>query len=72
MPSSSRPNVPQVSSPSDFTARTISLTKATSVGFGPRHAAPMQKRLAPRDWAILAFSTTSATSSISDFSTPVW
>ncbi|SKO52260.1 Uncharacterised protein [Mycobacteroides abscessus subsp. massiliense] len=56
------PKVPHTSMPKPFTALMISETTATSLGLGPRHAAPMQKRLAPRDWAILAFSTISSTS----------
>ncbi len=71
MPSSSIPNVPQVSKPKPFTALIISDTVCTSLGLGPRHAAPMQKRLAPRDLAILAFSTISATSIMRAFSKPV-
>ena len=40
-----------VSSPSAFTSRTMSSTGARSRSFGPRHAAPMQKRVAPSSFA---------------------
>ena len=57
MPSSNMPKVPHVSSPSDLTALMMLETVSISFGFGPRHAAPIQKRLAPRALAICAFST---------------
>ena len=70
-PSFSMPSVAQVSSPSALTARTISSTGSRSRSFGPRHAAPMQKRVAPAAFAARAAATTSSTSSIASLSTPV-
>ena len=52
------PSVQHVSSPSAFTPRTMSSTGARSRSFGPRHAAPMQKRVAPAAFAARAASTT--------------
>ena len=52
------PSVQHVSSPSALTAATMSRTGARSRSFGPRHAAPMQKRVAPASFAARAASTT--------------
>src|SRR5260370_220679 len=41
------PSVAQVSSPSALTPSTMAQTESRSRSFGLRHAAPMQKRLAP-------------------------
>ena len=66
-PSFSMPSVQQVSSPSAFTSRTIASTGARSRSFGPRHAAPMQKRVAPAAFAARAAATTASTSSSASF-----
>ena len=62
-PSFSMPSVQQVSSPSAFTARTMSSTGSRSRSFGPRHAAPMQKRVAPCAFAARAAATTASRAS---------
>ena len=41
------PKVAQVSKPIAFTAFTISSTESKSLSLGARHAAPIQKRVAP-------------------------
>ena len=65
------PSVQQVSRPSFFTSRTMSSTGSRSRAFGPRQAAPMQKRVAPLSLAAFAVRTTSSSGSIASFSTPV-
>ena len=65
------PSVAQVSRPSAFTARTMSSTGSSSRCFGPRQAAPMQKRVAPAALAARAASSTSSSASSASFSTPV-
>ena len=65
------PSVAQVSSPNALTSLTIASTGSRSRSFGPRHAAPMQKRDAPAALALRAAATTAATSSIASLSTPV-
>ena len=47
--------------PNALTSRIISSTGSRSFSFGPRQAAPMQKREAPLALAALAAATTSAT-----------
>ena len=54
-----------------FTERTISSTLSMSRSFGLRHAAPMQKRVAPLSLACLAASSTVSMSRIFLASTPV-
>src|SRR5690606_24993607 len=66
------PRVAQVSSPSAFTSRIISATLGMSRSLGERHAAPMQKRLAPAALAWRAFSSTSPVAISLVASTPVW
>ena len=58
------PSVAQVSRPSDFTPLTSLATFSMSRSFGPRQAAPMQKRVAPASLARRAASIT-ASSAIS-------
>jgi hypothetical protein len=48
------PSVTQVSMPSALTAAIMSATRSRSLSFGPRQAAPMQKRVAPLSLAALA------------------
>ena len=55
------PSVMQVSSPRDLTSRTMVVTRSMSRALGDRHAAPMQKRLAPWALAARAASITSST-----------
>jgi hypothetical protein len=56
------PSVAQVCSPRPFTASTSTATFSTSRSLGARHAAPMQKRVAPASFAACAARTTSSTS----------
>ena len=65
------PAVTQVSSPSARTPRTIAVTFSRSFGFGERHAAPMQKRVAPASRAAFARSSTVSSGSKASFATPV-
>jgi hypothetical protein len=65
------PSVMQVCSPSALTSRTISVTRSMSLGLGLRHAAPMQKRVAPCFFAACAASTTSASGISLPAATPV-
>ncbi len=41
------------------TSATAFATSATCLSFGDRHAAPMQKRVAPASWALRAAATIS-------------
>ena len=65
------PSVMQVCRPSAFTSRTISVTRSMSLGFGLRHAAPMQKRVAPCSFAACAAAITSASGISLSAATPV-
>ena len=54
------PSVMQVSNPIAFTSRTMVDTFSMSRSLGERHAAPMQKRVAPCALAACAASSTSS------------
>src|SRR5438067_5235817 len=67
------PRVQQASSPSARTPRTISSTRSNcGPSFTSRHAAPMQKRVAPASRAVRAAPITSVASISGCASTSVW
>ena len=65
------PSVTQVSIPSSRTPLTNSTTSASSFELGPRQAAPMQKRVAPACWALLAACRTRSRDISASRATPV-